>query len=302
MAEADDRTQQGGQDHEAPGGSAPRVSPIGVDVSPAPSHAERVRTLAGTGGKGTLSTLATEPAGHPFGSVVAYVVDGSGHPVFVASRLAEHTRNFQADPRASLFVQQTPPEGVDPLSLERATLLGSVSPAERLRGPYLAAHPYAELYVDFKDMAFYRLTVEAIRYVGGFGRMSWVETTDYLEAEPDPVSGAAATEIVDHMNHNHSAALVEYCSGIYGLAGVRAARMTAVDRYGFEVLTDEHEGSRPVRFGFAHPARSPEDVQQELVALLRRARGQTGVRPGGQQEEGGAAQPAEATKTIPTTH
>lgn len=294
MAEADDPPAQDGQDHEAPGGSGPRVSPVGFGTSPAPSHAERVRTLAGSGGKGTLSTLATEPAGHPFGSVVAYVIDGSGHPVFVASRLAEHTRNFQADPRASLLVQQTPPEGVDPLSLERATLLGSVSPAERLRAPYLAAHPYAQLYVDFKDMAFYRLTVEAIRYVGGFGRMSWVETADYLEAEPDPVSGTAAIEIVDHMNHDHAAALVEYCSGIYGLAEVRAARMTAVDRYGFEVLTDEPEGSRPVRFGFEHAARTPEDVQQELVALLRRARGQPGAQ--------GRAQPAEPTRATRTTH
>ena len=108
--------------------------------------------------------------------------------------------------------------------------------------------------------------------------MSWVETAGYLEAEPDPVSGTTAIEIVDHMNHDHAAALVEYCSGIYGLADVRAARMTAVDRYGFEVLTEEPEGSRPVRFGFAHRAGASDDVQRELVALLRRARGQAGSR------------------------
>src|SRR5436309_10801060 len=162
-----------GLEHEAPGDSGPRMSPVGFGTSPAPSHAERVRTLAASGSKATLATLATDPPGYPFGSVVAFMLDGSGHPVFVASRLAEHTRNFQADPRASLFIQQTPPEGVDPLSLERATLLGSVSPAERLRAPYLEAHPYAALYIDFKDMAFYRLAVDAVRYVGGFGRMSW---------------------------------------------------------------------------------------------------------------------------------
>ncbi|HEY8200567.1 MAG TPA: DUF2470 domain-containing protein [Actinomycetota bacterium] len=283
MVEAN-KTSDGDQglDHDAPRGG-PRVSPLGFGTSPAPSHAERVRTLAAAGSKGTLATLATDPPGYPFGSVVAFVLDGSGHPVFVASRLAEHTRNFQADPRASLFIQQTPPEGVDPLSLERATLLGSVSPAERLRAPYLEAHPYAALYIDFKDMAFYRLTVDAVRYVGGFGRMSWVEAADYLEAEPDPVSGKVAVELVDHMNRNHAGALVEYCSGIYGMVDVRSARMTAVDRYGFEVLTEEPEGSRPVRFGFEHAAGGPDDVQRELVALLRRARGQVGTRttPGG---------------------
>jgi putative heme iron utilization protein len=81
------------------------------------------------------------------------------------------------------------------------------------------------------------------------------------------------------MNHNHAAALVEYCSGIYGMRDVRSARMTAVDRYGFEVLTEEPEGSRPVRFGFENVAVGPNDVQRELVHLLHRARGQLGARP-----------------------
>jgi heme oxygenase (biliverdin-IX-beta and delta-forming) len=265
-------------DHDAPAAGPPRLAPLGFDTNRAPTHGERVRTLAEAVGEGTLSTLAVEPAGHPFGSVVAFILDDAGHPVFVASRLAEHTRNFRADPRASLFLLPQPPKGVDPLSLERATLLGSISPAERsLRDAYLEAHPYAKLYIDFRDMAFYRLTVEAIRYVGGFGRMSWVEAPDYLEAGADPISGNTAVEIVDHMNTDHAKALVEYCAGLYGLAGVRAARMTAVDRYGFEVLTEEAEGSRPVRFGFETPAASSHDVQMQIIGLLRKARASSGT-------------------------
>jgi hypothetical protein len=260
-------------DHDAPPEGAPRLGPLGYDTTRAPSHGERVRTLAASLGEGALCTLAVDPAGHPFGSVVAFILDDDGHPVFVASRLAEHTRNFRADPRASLFLLPRPPEGVDPLSLERATLLGSISPAERsLRDAYLEAHPYARLYVDFRDMAFYRLTVEAIRYVGGFGRMSWVEAPEYLGATPDPISGRVAVEIVDHMNTDHAEALVEYCVGLHALAGVTAARMTAVDRYGFELLTEEPDGSRPVRFGFETPAASSHDVQVQIIALLRKAR------------------------------
>jgi hypothetical protein len=267
------------RDHDAPAAGPPRLGPLGFDTSPAPSHGERARTLAAASSEGTLSTLAVEPRGHPFGSVVAFVLDAAGHPVFVASRLAEHTRNFRADPRASLFLLPTPPQGVDPLSLERVTLLGTVSPAERtpLRDAYLRAHPYAKLYIDFRDMAFYRLAVEAVRYVGGFGRMSWVEAPEYLDAEPDPVSGPAAVEIVDHMNQDHPGTLAEYCRGIHGLTTVRSARMTAVDRYGFEVLTDEPDGSRPVRFGFDQRAARPDDVQVELMRLLRRARGRPGA-------------------------
>lgn len=57
---------------------------------------------------------------------------------------------------------------------------------------YAAGHPTA-FYVRFDDYSAYRLQVEAIRYVGGFGRMSWVTAADYAAAEPDPLLGGPAT-------------------------------------------------------------------------------------------------------------
>ena len=38
---------------------------------------------------------------------------------------------------------------------------------------YRAAHPGA-FYAGFADFRLYRLDVASVRYVGGFGRMSWV--------------------------------------------------------------------------------------------------------------------------------
>jgi putative heme iron utilization protein len=276
------RTPREEQDHDAPASGPPALPPVGFDTAPAPTHAERARTLAASGSQASLSTLAVEPQGHPFGSVVSFILDDDGHPLFVASRMAEHTRNFLADPRASLFVLRPPPKGVDPLSLERVTLLGTVTKTDPgpLREAYLEAHPYARLYVGFRDMGFWRLGVEAVRYVGGFGRMSWVDAGDYLAAEPDPVGPDAAVGIVDHMNDDHAETLVEYCAGNHGLSHVASARMTAVDRYGFEALTEEPGGSRPVRFAFQQRAGSPDDVQVELIRLLRVARGALGKAAG----------------------
>ena len=51
---------------------------------------------------GALATLAREPAGTPFASLVAYALDAAGNPLFFLSRLAEHTANFLADPRRTI--------------------------------------------------------------------------------------------------------------------------------------------------------------------------------------------------------
>ena len=75
-----------------------------------PTHAERARTMAEGLKTGTLSTLAADPAGHPYGSFVTVAFDG-GHPVFLLSELAEHTKNLRGDSRASLMVAESVAKG-----------------------------------------------------------------------------------------------------------------------------------------------------------------------------------------------
>ena len=153
-----------------------------------PTHAELARTLAAAARNGTLSTIARDPAGYPFGSHVLCAVDGRGRPVMSLSDLAEHTRNVAEDARASLLVTESPPAGADPLSAARLTLIGDlvrlddpdVGPALDL---YADAHPGAS-YVRFPDFSVYRLEVAAVRFVGGFGTMSWVDADSYAVAEP----------------------------------------------------------------------------------------------------------------------
>src|SRR3954467_666181 len=186
-----------------PGGAAPR-SPAAGPPPREPSHAERCRTLVASGTRGALSTLAADPAGYPYGSVASYGLDDRGNPLFFVSLMAEHTQNAIRDPRASLLVTEPVPDGADPLASGRVTLLGQlagVPEAERpmARDRYLAGNPTAAYYIDFGDFVFYRLHVESIRYVGGYGRMSWVDAAGYAAAEPDPLAEAAAG-IIEHMN------------------------------------------------------------------------------------------------------
>ena len=92
-------------DHLYPAGQRRVTRVVGGDL-PRATAADAARTLAATKTAGTLATLAVEPAGYPFGSVVSFTVDGDGDPLFVISRLAVHTTNLLADPRASLLVAE----------------------------------------------------------------------------------------------------------------------------------------------------------------------------------------------------
>ena len=101
--------------HARPSGDAPEPL-YDLDI-PTPTYAERARTLAAQISTGTLCTLAQEPVGYPYGSFVTVAFDG-GAPIFLISRLAEHTKNLERDPRASLLVAEG--GSADPRSAPRA--------------------------------------------------------------------------------------------------------------------------------------------------------------------------------------
>ena len=145
----------------------------------------RALALVKTNKFGALGTIARD-GGHPFTSLVAYALVG-GAPVLLLSELAEHTQNLRADPRSSLLVAEE--AGDDALARGRVTLVGrsALVPADGVEAAYLAAHAQASGYLALKDFRFWRLEVESVRHVGGFGRMGWVSGADWthenLEAE-----------------------------------------------------------------------------------------------------------------------
>jgi heme iron utilization protein len=244
---------------------------------PTPTHAERARTLVAQLSTGTLCTIASDPAGYPYGSFVTVAFE-RGDPVFLISQLAEHTRNLKRDARASLLVAES--GAADPLANGRVTMLGRCGRVEEAddvaRTAFLRTHPNAAYYADFRDFAFWRLRVESVRYIGGYGRMSWIAQADWQAAEPDPLA-PSAPGIVAHMNADHAEALVLYCRAYSKAVDVDAASMTAVDRYGFEMSASTGAGPRPVRVAFPSPVSTPDEARHALIALLRDARAKLGL-------------------------
>jgi putative heme iron utilization protein len=149
-----------------------------------PEQVEQARGLLAALRTGTLSTLARDPAGHPYGSLVPFALDGA-RPVLLLSELAEHTKNLRADPRASLLVAE--PSADQPLAHGRVTLLGScqmLSAAERGQAEraYFARFPDAAGFAGLGDFRFWVLEVSSARLIAGFARMSWISAAEWAAA------------------------------------------------------------------------------------------------------------------------
>ncbi|OYY94230.1 MAG: pyridoxamine 5'-phosphate oxidase [Hydrogenophilales bacterium 28-61-23] len=214
---------------------------------------------------GVLSTISQRVEGFPFGSVAPFILDQAGCPIILISTLAEHTKNIDADPRVSLIVQ---PYSPDMQVAGRVTLLGRaqrLADKSELGARYLRFHPQAESYFGMHDFNFYRIEPVRIRYIGGFGKIHWVEPEQYLFAES--ALAAQETGILEHMNTDHAENLRAYCRHVHGVETTQAA-MIGIDPDGFDVRGDE----TVLRFDFPAPVTDTQQARHALVALAALAK------------------------------
>lgn len=150
---------------------------------------------------GTLATHLREPEGYPFPTILPFAPDARHRPVILVSRLAEHTRNLQADARAGFLVADSLEDDV--LSGERATLIGRFSAAEpepALTRRYLRYHPAGERYLALGDFSFQVMEIEKLRFIGGFGAMGWLDGAELDALEP--LSADDETTLIEHFHAN----------------------------------------------------------------------------------------------------
>lgn len=213
---------------------------------------------------GVLSTLSRALDGYPYGSVVPYALDAEACPVLLASRLAEHTKNFLSDPRASLLVHDP---GADVQAEARVTLLGRVVPLARAGAApsrYLRYHPRARDYLGL-DFDFYRIEPVTLRVVAGFGKVHWISREAY--APQGAALAAREDDILAHMNSDHAQTLREYCRFHHGRDATDAV-MVGVDCDGFDVRA----GDGLLRFDFERTVTDADAARAELVKMARKAR------------------------------
>ena len=205
--------------------------------------------------------------------------------------MSSHTQDILANPKCSLTVAQ---KGFKGAADGRVNLMGTCTRLtdqdliDESKKTYLSKHPGA-FWVDFGDFFWYRMEIEAIRFVGGFARAGTVTPEEYKEANPDPIM-AFGEHIAGHMNDDHmdsTIAMVEHyipslkvddddeSSSKY----VQAAEITSVDSLGMYVkITRDPENNTQLpgqpqqfklRLPFPRAVTERGDVQNVIVEMTR---------------------------------
>ena len=81
------------------------------------------------------------------------------------------------------------------------------------------------------------------------------------------------------MNADHAEAQVLFCRHLLGRPDTTAATMSAVDRYGFEMIAVSPAGRAAVRLGFPEECTTGVEVRQAMVAMVATARAAAAAAP-----------------------
>ncbi len=217
---------------------------------------------------GILSTMSQELPGYPFGSVTPYALTCEGQVAVYVSGIAQHTNNMRGDSKVSLTVAAQKQENVNQQALGRVTVVGDAflvpeAEAQVERERYFGFFPEAREYGATHDFHIYCIKPKRVRFIGGFGKIFWVEEEDWCLLTAEWASEAQG--ILDHMNQDHGESLLAMARGYN--AAVQSAELIALDCEGFHVRTDK--GICYLTF----PARcsTTEDVRNAMVQLARSA-------------------------------
>jgi putative heme iron utilization protein len=235
------------------------------DIRPATQAQDLIRRLD----RVSLATLLpADGLPWPYASLVLTAVDHDLSPILLISDLAEHSKAIASSPRVCLLFDGT--GGLDqPLTGPRLSVLGVATRSQepRLRQRFLARHPDAQMYADFRDFNFYRIAIERAHFVAGFGRIDAIDGAA-LRIDPSPWQALIEREadIVSHMNEDHADAVGLYATGLLGLAPGEW-RMTGIDAFG----CDLRWRGQVARLPFDAPVGDADSARKVLVDLVRRA-------------------------------
>lgn len=220
------------------------------------------RVLRGSG-QGTLATL--DPAsGYPLATLVTCTPALDGAPLFFLSALSLHTRNLQADPRASVLLIAGG-KG-DPLAHPRLSLVGRCRREgdDTAKPRFLARHAKAALYADLPDFSMWRLEIEAAHFNGGFARARML-TPGELLCDPAVSAAFAAQQAVllARLHHHALADIARLLS-----AGPQHISLQAVDPDGLDLVL----GGQGRRLAFSRRLSAPDEAMDAVSQLAVNAR------------------------------
>lgn len=223
------------------------------------------KTLIRTARFAALAAMDPNDGG-PSISRVSVCNDIDGRPGFLMSSLSGHFSALEADARCALLFGE-PGKG-DPLAYPRISVGGSAeiiaddAERARFRDRFIEKNPKSKLYVDFGDMAFWRLTPERVSFNGGFARAFAPSPSDLLSPASAELM-AAERRVIEHMNADHADAVDRYAAADGAVES--GWKLACIDAEGMELVC----GDEVRRIWFETPVSTAADLKSALIALAR---------------------------------
>tara|TARA_Y100000589_G_scaffold179942_1_gene170353 strand:+ start:9435 stop:10163 length:729 start_codon:yes stop_codon:yes gene_type:complete len=159
---------------------------------------------------GVLSTISKKNNDYPFGSLTTFITCRNRTIYFYLSDIAQHTINFKNNSKACLTILSNKKED-DTQNSQRLTLMGDIKDVaeedlEYCKNKFHYVFPESKKYAQFHGFNFYQLEINSVRWIGGFGKISWLDLEDWKKNIPEWKN--AENSIIDHMNKDHSNSIV----------------------------------------------------------------------------------------------
>ncbi|WP_421133112.1 HugZ family protein [Alteromonas sp. A079] len=219
---------------------------------------------------GVISTISHNLRGYPFGSVSPFISCSEGKLYFYISDIAQHAKNLEKDSRMSLTVFHQAEEG-DQNAHGRVTVVGDAAPikgdkASQILEQYVRRFPEAETYKQAHDFNVWQMDVVRVRYIGGFGKIFWLEPEEW-QAPASPWGIEAEKNMIDHMNEDHQDAM-SLILGHHHAIQDDTPTMTGIVNDGFYI----HSNNKNYYVPFENRCTEQGSARTELVRLTNRAR------------------------------
>ncbi|XP_018489154.1 uncharacterized protein LOC108859744 isoform X2 [Raphanus sativus] len=221
-----------------------------------------------------MSKMHHRREGYPFGSLVDFAPDRMGHPIFLLSPLAIHTRNLLAEPRCSLVVQMP---GWSCLSNARVTLFGDVYPLsddeqEWAHKQYIAKHQHGTS-EQWGNFHYFRMhNISDIYFIGGFGTVAWVDVKEYEALQPDKIAVDGGEQNLKELNAIFSKPLRELLSSAE--SEVDDAALISIDSKGIDVRVRQGAQFNIQRLAFeeGHGVETLEEAKAALWKVIEKVK------------------------------
>ena len=184
--------------------------------------------------EGVLSTVSKKYEGYPFGSFVTFISGADRSIIFYASDIAQHTINLKNNSKACITLFNLN-EG-DKQDSARLSLMGDVKKidkdVEEISRQFIEFFPESSQYSNMHDFNFYSLNISHVRWIGGFGKIAWLSSTNWNPIRPKWLKQEKS--MIEHMNEDHSNSIVSTLNAKLGIKD-KHAKMLRLTMDGYYV-------------------------------------------------------------------